>query len=86
MKRYMKMAEKMTMQKSARPSDFLDALDIMQRECGVDNVKLSDWGITPADFERFATNATETMGGLFDFDPRFLTREEIIDIYQQSYK
>lgn len=86
MKRYMKMAEKMTMQKSARPSDFLDALDIMQRECGVDNVKLSDWGITPADFDRFATNATETMGGLFDFDPRFLTREEIIDIYQQSYK
>ena len=86
MKRYMKMAEKMTMQKSARPSDFLDALDIMQRECGVENVKLSDWGITPADFDRFATNATETMGGLFDFDPRFLTREEIIDIYQQSYK
>lgn len=86
MKRYMKMAEKMTMQKSARPSDFLDALDIMQRECGVDNVKLSDWGITPADFDRFATNATEAMGSLFDFDPRFLTREEIISIYQQSYK
>ncbi len=86
MKRYMKMAEKMTQQKSARPSDFLDALDVMLRECKVDGTRLSDWGITPADFDRFADNAIATGGAMFDFDPRFLTREEIIDIYQASYK
>lgn len=86
MKRYMKMAEKMTLQKAARPSDFLDALACMRRECGVDNIKLSDWGITPADFEKFADNAIASNGSLFEFDPRFLSKEEIIAIYQESYK
>lgn len=86
MKRYMKMFEIMTDKKSARPSDFLEALEYMQKECGVDNIKLSEYGITPADFDRFAENAVETMGGLFEFDPHVLTKEEIINIYAQSWK
>ena len=86
MKRYMKMFEIMTEKKSARPSDFVDALMYLQKECGVDGIKLSDYGITPDDFPRFADNAVNTMGGLFAFDPRPLDRAEIIDIYATSYK
>ena len=86
MKRYMKMFEIMTEKKSPRPSDFLDSLIYLQKECGVDGIKLSDYGITPDDFPRFADNAVNTMGGLFAFDPRPLDRAEIIDIYAQSYK
>lgn len=86
MKRYMKMATVMTGVKSARPGDFLDALARMQRECGVDNIRLSEYGITPADFEKFADNALATCGNLFDFDPRFLSKEEIIGIYAASWK
>ena len=86
MKRYMKMFETMTEKKSARPSDFIDALAFLKKECGVDNIKLSDYGITPEDFPRFADNAVNTMGGLFSFDPRPLNRTEIIDIYAKSYK
>ena len=74
------------MQKAARPSDFLDALAIMQREGNVDRIKLSEWGITPADFERFVDTAIATGGSKFDYDPRFLNKEELIDIYYQSYK
>lgn len=86
MKRYMKMAEKMTQQKSARPSDFLDALAIMQRECGVDNIKLSEWGITPADFDKFVGNAVDTGATMLSLDPRFLSKEEMASIYMDSYK
>ena len=86
MKRYMKMAEKMTQQKAARPSDFLDALATMQRLCGVDNIKLSDYGITPADFDKFVENAISTGAQMLDFDPRFLTKEETRSLYQDSYK
>ena len=86
MKRYMKMAEKMTQQKAARPSDFLDALAIMQRECGVSDIRLSEYGITPADFERMVDNACATGQAMLDLDPRFLNREELIDIYMQSYR
>ena len=86
MKRYMKMAEKMTQQKSARPSDFLDALAIMQRECGVADIRLSEYGITPNDFGRMVDNACATGQAMLDQDPRFLNREELIDIYMQSFK
>ena len=86
MKRYMKMAEAMTQRKSNRPSDFIDALTIMQKECGVHDIKLSSYGITPEDFPKFLKNARETMGALFTLDPHPLTDEEIINIYKKSYK
>lgn len=86
MKRYMKMAEKMTQSKSARPSDFLDALALMQRVCHVDSIQLSQWGITAADAERFADNAIATGQNMLDLDPRFLTREDIIGIYLEAIR
>jgi len=76
----------MTQQKAKRPSDFLDALAVMQRECGVDNIKLSDWGITGADAERITQNAIDTGQMMFDADPRFLNREEITKIYLSSIR
>lgn len=86
MKRYMKMAEKMRQVKSARPSDFLDALEVMKRSCGVDDVRMSDWGIRMDDFERFVDNAIATGSGMLELDPRFLNRHELIGIYMDSYK
>lgn len=86
MKRYMKMAEIMTQQKSNRPSDFIDALIRMQKECDVYQLKLSDWGIKEEDLPKMVQNARETMGGLFMFDPRPLTDEEILGIYMNAYR
>ena len=84
MKRLMKMSEKMTQQKAARPSDFLDALERMKRECGVDGFKLSDWGVTAADLDRLVDNAVNTGAMMLDNDPRFLNREELRDILAAS--
>lgn len=86
MKRYMKMAEIMTQQKSNRPSDFMDALIRMQKECEVYQLKLSDWGLKEEDLPKMVQNARETMGGLFMFDPRPLTDEEVLSIYKNSYR
>lgn len=86
MKRYMKMAEVMTQQKSNRPSDFMDALIRMQKECEVYQLKLSDWGLKEEDLPKMVQNARETMGGLFMFDPRPLTDEEVLGIYRNSYR
>lgn len=85
-KKYMKMAEVMTQTKSNRPSDFVEALVRMQKECGVDQLALSEWGIQKEDFGRFAENARSTMGGLFQLDPHALTDEEILQIFQESYR
>ena len=86
MKRYMKMAEVMTQLKSNRPSDFIDALVRMQKECKVHELKLSDWGIKMEDFPKMVQNARDTMGALFTLDPRPLTDEEVLNIYQKSFK
>lgn len=86
MKRYMKMADVMTQQKSNRPSDFIDALVRMQKECNVYGIKLSDWGLKKEDFPKMVNNAKDTMGGLFTLDPRPITYDEILAIYEKSYK
>ena len=86
MKRYMKMAEAMTQLKSNRPSDFIDALVRMQKECKVYGLKLSDWGIKMEDFPKMVQNARDTMGALFTLDPHPLTDDEILGIYQKSFK
>lgn len=86
MKRFMKMAETMTGKKSARPSDFLEALESMQKQCGVHEIKMSDYGITPEDFNKMKENARMTMGGLFACDPRPITGDEILDIFRKSYR
>ena len=67
MKRYMKMAEVMTQQKSNRPSDFIDALVRMQTACNVRDIRLSDWGLKEEDLPKMVQNARDTMGGLFLF-------------------
>lgn len=86
MKRYMKMANAMLEIKSNRPSDFIDALVRMQKECNVYGLKLSEWGVKEEDFPQMVQNARQTMGSLFTLDPRPLTDEEVLDIYRKSYK
>ena len=86
MKRYMKMAEIMTQKKSNRPSDFIEALVLMKKECGMDNLKLSDWGMKEEDLPEMVTNARDMAGGFYSFDVRPLTDEEVLDIYKKSYK
>ena len=80
------MADIMTQQKSNRPSDFIDALVRMKKECHVDDIKLSKWGLKEEDLPKMVQNARDTMGGLFTLDPRPLTDEEVLNIYKQSYK
>ena len=86
MKRYMKMADAMLEAKSNRPSDFIDALVRMQKECDVYELKLSDWGLKEEDFPKMVQNARATMDSLFTLDPRPLTDEEVLDIYRKSYR
>lgn len=84
--RYIKMAEVMTGKKVTDPNEFIHALAAMQTRCHVDTIKLSDYGIKSADLPRFVSNATETMGKLFEYDPQKLTDGEKLDIYRKSFR
>ena len=69
---------------ATRPEDFLEALAEMQQACGVDTLRLADYGVREEDCGKIAENAVVTMGGLFRADPRKLESGEIEDIIRES--
>jgi alcohol dehydrogenase len=84
--RFITMAQAMGKEDAKEPMDFVVALADLQKACGVDDLKMSDFGITPDEFPKFAANARSTMGILFKMDRIALTDEDIIAIYQNSYR
>lgn len=84
--RFIAMAKFMGMENAAKAQDFITALDRLQFACGVSNLKMSDYGITPAAFATLAENARATMGGLFLADPVALTDEAVVAILEKSYR
>ncbi|MDO4954335.1 MAG: iron-containing alcohol dehydrogenase [Akkermansia sp.] len=84
--RFIRMAKALGKADATRPQDFVDALVELQRACGVDQLKMSDYGITPDEFPAMADNALSAMGFLFAGDPAELTRDDCIRIYQESYR
>ncbi|HWT27093.1 MAG TPA: iron-containing alcohol dehydrogenase [Mobilitalea sp.] len=69
-----------------RPISFVKALVKLQKDCGVDKLKMSDFDIKKEDIPMLAENARHTMGGLFAVDPYSLSLEETIEIMTKAYK
>ena len=67
-----------------RPEAFIAALARLKQSCGVDGLRLADYGFRPEDADWIADNAMQTMGGLFKVDPAPLSREDIVQIVQES--
>ncbi len=84
--RFIRMAKAMGMENADKPEDFLTVLEKLLEDCGVADLKMSDYGITPDEFLKMADNAMGPMGGLFACDRVALTKEDVIGIYQKSYK
>ncbi len=83
---FIKMARVMGIPEADKPEDFLTALVALQKECGVDNLKMSDFGFDKSECMTLAVNARETMGGLFEANPCELSDEDCAGIFERSYK
>lgn len=66
--------------------DFVAALAELQKQCGVDGLKMSDYGMENNDFGKYADHAFADMGGLFRVDAKQLTRDDVIGILSRSYR
>jgi len=66
--------------------DFITMLAKLQEDCGVSDIKMSDYGIKPDEFETMAKNAKDTMGFLFMCDRSEISVGESDAIYEESYK
>ncbi len=68
-----------------KPEDFLTALDALQKECSVDGLALSSFGISPEEFPALTRNARETMGGLFEADPVSVSDSDVLEILSDAF-
>ena len=83
---FIKMARAMGMKDADKPEDFLTALSDLQKACGVDDLKMSDYGIEKSECMTLAVNARETMGGLFLANPCELNDADCAGIFERSYR
>ena len=83
---YIKIAKAMGKQDACRAEDFLDALKDLQKVCGVDSLKMSDYGVDANSFDKYTANAREAMGKLFAMDPMPLCDADVIKIFRESYR
>lgn len=83
---FIKMAKAMGIANANKPEDFITALVKLQKDCGVDNLKMSDYGFEKSESMTLAVNARETMGGLFLSNPYPMSDEECASIFDKSYR
>ena len=84
--RFIRMAQALGKTDAKEPMDFIAALVELQEQCGVADLKMSDYGIKPDEFMTLAQNARATMGGLFFCDRVLLSDEECAAIFEKAYR
>lgn len=85
-KRLVDMAKALGKKDASQPMDFVDALVELQKACNVYGLKLSEYGVKQDELRKYAKNAKDTMGGLFDLDPASMSEDEALDILEKSFK
>ncbi|NLK38190.1 MAG: iron-containing alcohol dehydrogenase [Epulopiscium sp.] len=84
--RFIDMAKALGKKDATEPMDFVKALHELRVACHVENLKMADYGITLENMEKYAKNAYDTMGGLFQVDPAPIPFEETVNILKKSYR
>ena len=84
--RMVDMARALGNRDASEPMDFVRALVRLQKDCGVYGLKMSDFGIKYDDLRKYAENAKETMGGLFEVDPAPVSTDQATRYLRVSYK
>ena len=74
------------MGEEASADGFLRALKKMQEECRVDNLKMSDYGISKDEIPVLAQNAHDAMGGLFGMDRKTLAPKDTEEILLKAFR
>jgi len=71
--------------KEEKAAAFITALKKLLKGAGLDELHLSSFGISIDECEKFAKNAFDNMGGLFQLDPYKLSFEEVVSIYRNCF-
>lgn len=80
------MAKAMGCENADKASDFIEMLHELKVACGVDGLRMSDYGITEDEFESIAKHARSDSGGLYDFDPCVFSDSDAVEVLKKAYK
>ena len=84
--RFVKMARAMGAEGDVRPQDFIIRLTALEKACGVDDLKMSDYGFTREELPQIAKGARSMQGGLYEANPCELSDDDVAGILARSYK
>lgn len=84
--RFIRMAQALGMPQANRPEDFITMLTELQKDCAVADLKMSDYGFTPEEFDAIAAGAREMQGGLFLANPCELDHAGCVEVLKKSYR
>ena len=84
--KFVEMARALGKADATKPADFLDALAALQKACGVDALRMSDWGIREEELPGMAPLARKAVGMLFSCDPSELSDDDVLAILRASYR
>ncbi len=80
------MAKVMGIENANKPEDFITALVKLQEDCGVADIKMSDYGFDKSECMTLAKGARSMQGGLFLANPCEMTDEDCALVFEKSYK
>ena len=83
---FIKMARAMGLPAADKAEDFITALTALQKACGVDGLKMSDYGFEKDEAMTLAVGARAMQGGLFAANPCELTDADCAGIFERSYR
>ena len=83
--RFIDRAKALGVENASKAKDFIDKLVDLQKECGVSDLKLSDYGFKKDDAKAVCEKARSTSGN-FKNDPVALSDADIEEIYTKSYR
>ena len=83
---FIKMAKAMGIKNADKPEDFITALMDLQKACGVDQLKMSDYGFHIEECMTLAKGARSMQGGLFLANPCEMSDEDCAEIFRKSYR
>lgn len=84
--RFVSMAKAMGISEAEKAEDFITALEALKEKCGVNDLKMSDYGMGAEEIPQIIQNAFDTMGRLFENDPAVLDKKDCIKILENSYR
>ena len=84
--KFMEMARLMGAEGTDDPQDFIRMMQKMEKECGVDQIKMTDWGMDPSTFEDIVRIAFDSTPWLFDNDPIEMYRAAYVKMMMDAYE